>query len=335
MSSDKTSTTGHRASVVHKATPVQPRATRVSTDQPVQPRATRVSTDQPVQYRAMKVTTDKPANSRTGPSPPASRPGTGPERPSSSSSIRRASAGKSTRSTGMSTSAGNNSGNSTPGISGKSEGNNSTEHILVRPSTPTRLRELSNSQSPSQSDRTQVSDSSHSRLSNTDSANRTRLVTPTRRDSMENSNNTGGKVVAAKIRTPPGGRSGNNLANLSKVDGPSSNTVISPDTRPGSHDSGRLDSAGRPGTNGSTRLDSAGRPDSSGYISGASVTSTPDRPSSALARGIKITEFKENKVNPTPIVLEETDLLLEDHLSSRKLVCNPFEIWDIDCTVNS
>ncbi len=321
MSSEKTSSAGHRASAVHKATPVQPRATRVSTDQPVQP-------------RAMKVTADKAANSRTGPSPPASRPGTGPERPSSSSSIRRASAGKSTRSTGMSTASGNNSGNSTPGISGKSEGNNSTDHILVRPSTPTRLRELANSQSPSQSDRTQVSDNSHSRLINTDSANRTRLVIPTRRDSMENSNNTGGKIVAAKIRTPPGGRSGSNLANLSKVDD-SRNTVISSDTRPGSHDSVRLDSAGRPGTNGSTRLDSAGRPDSSGYISGASVTSTPDRPSSALARGIKITEFKENKVNPTPIVLEETDLLLEDHLSGRKLVCNSFEIWDIDCTVNS
>ena len=83
----------------------------------------------------------------------------------------------------------------------------------------------------------------------------------------------------------------------------------------------------------SSRLDSAGRPDSSGYISGASVSSTPDRPLSALARGVKITEFKENKVNPEPIVLEDTDLILEDHLSTRKLVCT-FEIWDIDSTVN-
>ncbi len=301
MLSEKTSSSAHRATAVQKATPVQPRSNRA--------------------------TADWLLNSHTGPSPPASRPGTGPERPPSTSA-RRGSAGKSTRNTGMSTS----------GNTGNSGGTNSSDHILVRPSTPTRLRELANAQPSGQSDRTHSSDNGHTRLSNMDSSGRTRIVTPTRRDSTENNNNTGGKVAVAKIRdprTPPGGRSGQNYANLSKVDGNDSKTVISSDVRPGSHDSIRLDSAGRPGTNGSTRLDSAGRPDSSGYISGASVTSTPDRPSSALARGIKITEFKENKVNPDPIVLEETDLLLEDHLSSRKLVCNPFEIWDIDCTVNS
>ena len=46
----------------------------------------------------------------------------------------------------------------------------------------------------------------------------------------------------------------------------------------------------------------------------------PERPKSALARGVQITEFKENKVNPEPVVVEETDVLLEDYLSPRKLV---------------
>ena len=100
--------------------------------------------------------------------------------------------------------------------------------------------------------------------------------------------------------------------------------------RPNSSCSSKSDNARR--LDSSSRLDSARRPDSSGYISGASVTSTPDRPSSALARGVKITEFKENKVNPEPVVMEDTDLLMEDHLSTRKLVCT-FEIWDIDSTV--
>ena len=45
-----------------------------------------------------------------------------------------------------------------------------------------------------------------------------------------------------------------------------------------------------------------------------------DRPQSALARGVQITEFKESQVNPEPIVLEETDLLMEQYLSPRKLV---------------
>ncbi len=100
--------------------------------------------------------------------------------------------------------------------------------------------------------------------------------------------------------------------------------------RLGSSSSSRSDSTRPADTSG--RLDSAGRPASSGYISGASVASTPDRPSSALARGIKITEL-ENKVNPEPVVNEDTELLIDDHLSARKLVCT-FEIWDVDNTVN-
>ena len=45
-----------------------------------------------------------------------------------------------------------------------------------------------------------------------------------------------------------------------------------------------------------------------------------DRPQSALARGVQITEFNESQVNPEPIVIEETDLLMEQYLSPRKLV---------------
>ncbi|KAK2165442.1 hypothetical protein LSH36_50g04049 [Paralvinella palmiformis] len=44
-----------------------------------------------------------------------------------------------------------------------------------------------------------------------------------------------------------------------------------------------------------------------------------ERPASALARGIKITEFKETKVNPEPISLEESELILEEYLSPSKL----------------
>ena len=67
------------------------------------------------------------------------------------------------------------------------------------------------------------------------------------------------------------------------------------------------------------RVNSAGRPDSSGYISGSSVASTPDRPASALARGIIVRE-QEGKTNPDPFVLEDTDLLIDDYLSPRRLV---------------
>ena len=52
-----------------------------------------------------------------------------------------------------------------------------------------------------------------------------------------------------------------------------------------------------------------------------------ERPQSALARGVQITEFKESHVNPEPIVLEETDLLMEQYLSPRKLVSYPFSSW--------
>lgn len=43
------------------------------------------------------------------------------------------------------------------------------------------------------------------------------------------------------------------------------------------------------------------------------------RPTSALARGVQITEFKETRVNPEPVVLEDSDLLLEQYLSPGKL----------------
>ncbi|XP_005096715.1 uncharacterized protein LOC101861358 [Aplysia californica] len=43
------------------------------------------------------------------------------------------------------------------------------------------------------------------------------------------------------------------------------------------------------------------------------------RPMSALARGVQITEFAESRVNPTPLLLEESDILLEQYLSPGKL----------------
>ncbi|KAH3882307.1 uncharacterized protein LOC127882434 isoform X2 [Dreissena polymorpha] len=45
-----------------------------------------------------------------------------------------------------------------------------------------------------------------------------------------------------------------------------------------------------------------------------------ERPQSALSRGVQITEFKDSRINPEPIVIEETDLLLEQFLSPRKLM---------------
>lgn len=50
------------------------------------------------------------------------------------------------------------------------------------------------------------------------------------------------------------------------------------------------------------------------------MASSSQRPSSALARGVKITEFTENRVNPDPIVIEDSDIFLEEFLSPRKLV---------------
>lgn len=46
----------------------------------------------------------------------------------------------------------------------------------------------------------------------------------------------------------------------------------------------------------------------------------PSRPSSALLRGVKITEFSENKINPEPVTLEEFDFFVGDALSPTKLV---------------
>jgi Leucine-rich repeat (LRR) protein len=44
-----------------------------------------------------------------------------------------------------------------------------------------------------------------------------------------------------------------------------------------------------------------------------------ERPRSALLRGVHITEFKGHVINPDPIILQETDLLLEEFLSPTKL----------------
>lgn len=49
-----------------------------------------------------------------------------------------------------------------------------------------------------------------------------------------------------------------------------------------------------------------------------------ERPRSALLRGVHITEFKGNVINPDPIILQETDLLLEEYLSPTKLVSKKF-----------
>ncbi|OWF50675.1 leucine-rich repeat-containing protein 56-like isoform X1 [Mizuhopecten yessoensis] len=43
------------------------------------------------------------------------------------------------------------------------------------------------------------------------------------------------------------------------------------------------------------------------------------RPGSALARGVQITEFKDTRINPEPIILEDSDVLLEQYLSPGKL----------------
>lgn len=50
------------------------------------------------------------------------------------------------------------------------------------------------------------------------------------------------------------------------------------------------------------------------------MASDSERPSSGMGRGVQITEFPEGRVNPEPVVMEESDLLLEDFLSPRKLV---------------
>ncbi len=45
-----------------------------------------------------------------------------------------------------------------------------------------------------------------------------------------------------------------------------------------------------------------------------------ERPESALARGVQITEYKESKVNPDPVLMEDSDILMEEYLSPVKLV---------------
>ena len=52
----------------------------------------------------------------------------------------------------------------------------------------------------------------------------------------------------------------------------------------------------------------------------ASMPINIERPRSALLRGVHITEFKGHVINPDPIILQETDLLLEEFLSPTKLV---------------
>ena len=44
------------------------------------------------------------------------------------------------------------------------------------------------------------------------------------------------------------------------------------------------------------------------------------RPQSALARGVQITELSDGCMNPEPIVLQEADILMEQYLSPTKLV---------------
>ncbi|XP_074660110.1 uncharacterized protein LOC141912680 isoform X2 [Tubulanus polymorphus] len=49
------------------------------------------------------------------------------------------------------------------------------------------------------------------------------------------------------------------------------------------------------------------------------VNDVMERPQSALARGVQIRSFEDSHVNPEPITLEDTDILLEEYLSPRKL----------------
>jgi hypothetical protein len=47
----------------------------------------------------------------------------------------------------------------------------------------------------------------------------------------------------------------------------------------------------------------------------------PSTRKQTLRRGIHITEHKDYRVNPEPLVLQEADFLLEEFLSPTKLVC--------------
>ncbi|XP_041365553.1 leucine-rich repeat-containing protein 56-like isoform X2 [Gigantopelta aegis] len=63
-------------------------------------------------------------------------------------------------------------------------------------------------------------------------------------------------------------------------------------------------------------------------------------PSSALARGVHITEYKDTRINPNPMVFEESDLLIEQYLSPNKLrlitgVENLDEVESLELKVNT
>ena len=46
-----------------------------------------------------------------------------------------------------------------------------------------------------------------------------------------------------------------------------------------------------------------------------------ERPKSVLGlRGVQITEVKDLNINPNPVMMEESEVLMEEYLSSRKLV---------------
>jgi hypothetical protein len=46
-------------------------------------------------------------------------------------------------------------------------------------------------------------------------------------------------------------------------------------------------------------------------------SSLQGRPESALgARGVQITEFNESKINPEPVVLEDSEILMEQYFIS-------------------
>lgn len=46
---------------------------------------------------------------------------------------------------------------------------------------------------------------------------------------------------------------------------------------------------------------------------------SPPRPNSVLARGVQITEYGDCQINPEPVPLDESDLILHQYLSPRKL----------------
>ena len=54
---------------------------------------------------------------------------------------------------------------------------------------------------------------------------------------------------------------------------------------------------------------------------GGMPPSEVERPTSVLGvRGVKITEVKDLNINPNPVMLEESEVLMEEYLSPRKLV---------------